>query len=125
LKAAGIRVSLFIEPSVEALQAAVSIGAPVVELHTGSWCEAVTEGAAQAEDEFERIRVASAKAAELGLECHAGHGLDYATAKRIAGLPQVVELNIGHFLMGEAIFVGLPQAIGLMRAAMDEGRAGV
>jgi pyridoxine 5-phosphate synthase len=125
LKAAGIRVSLFIEPSVEALQAAVSIGAPVVELHTGSWCEAVTEGAAQAEDEFERIRIASAKAAELGLECHAGHGLDYATAKRIAGLPQVVELNIGHFLMGEAIFVGLPQAIGLMRAAMDEGRAGV
>jgi pyridoxine 5-phosphate synthase len=125
LKAAGIRVSLFIEPSVEALQAAVSIGAPVVELHTGSCCEAVTEGAAQAEDEFERIRVASAKAAELGLECHAGHGLDYATAKRIAGLPQVVELNIGHFLMGEAIFVGLPQAIGLMRAAMDEGRAGV
>lgn len=125
LKAAGIRVSLFIEPSVEALQAAVSIGAPVVELHTGSWCEAVTEGAAQAEDEFERIRIASAKAAELGLECHAGHGLDYATAKRIAGLPQVVELNIGHFLMGEAIFIGLPQAIGLMRAAMDEGRAGV
>ena len=125
LKAVGIRVSLFIEPSVEALQAAVSIGAPVVELHTGSWCEAVTEGAAQAEDEFERIRIASAKAAELGLECHAGHGLDYATAKRIAGLPQVVELNIGHFLMGEAIFVGLPQAIGLMRAAMDEGRAGV
>ena len=125
LKAAGIRVSLFIEPSVEALQAAVSIGAPVVELHTGSWCEAVTEGAAQAEDEFERIRIASAKAAELGLECHAGHGLDYATAKRIAGLPQVVELNIGHFLMGEAIFVGLPKAIGLMRAAMDEGRAGV
>ena len=125
LKAAGIRVSLFIEPSVEALLAAVSIGAPVVELHTGSWCEAVTEGAAQAEDEFERIRIASAKAAELGLECHAGHGLDYATAKRIAGLPQVVELNIGHFLMGEAIFVGLPQAIGLMRAAMDEGRAGV
>jgi pyridoxine 5-phosphate synthase len=125
LKAAGIRVSLFIEPSVEALQAAVSIGAPVVELHTGSWCEAVTEGAAQAEDEFERIRIASAKAAELGLECHAGHGLDYATAKRIAGLPQVVELNIGHFLMGEAIFTGLPQAIGLMRAAMDEGRAGV
>jgi pyridoxine 5-phosphate synthase len=125
LKAAGIRVSLFIEPSVEALQAAVSIGAPVVELHTGSWCEAVTEGAAQAEDEFERIRIASAKAAALGLECHAGHGLDYATAKRIAGLPQVVELNIGHFLMGEAIFVGLPQAIGLMRAAMDEGRAGV
>ena len=122
LKAAGIRVSLFIEPSVQALEAAVSIGAPVVELHTGSWCEAVTEGSPKAEHEFERIRVAAEKAAELGLECHAGHGLDYATAKQIAGLPQIVELNIGHFLMGEALFVGLPQAIRTMRKAMDEGR---
>lgn len=122
LKQAGIRVSLFIEPSVEALEAAASIGAPVVELHTGSWCEAVSEGSAHAEREFERIRVAAAKAAELGLECHAGHGLDYATAKRIAGLPQIVELNIGHFLMGEALFVGLPQAIRTMRKAMDAGR---
>ena len=124
LKAAGIRVSLFIEPSVEALQAAVSIGAPVVELHTGSWCEAVTEGSAKAEHEFERIKIAAAKAAELGLECHAGHGLDYVTAKRIAALPQIIELNIGHFLMGEALFVGLPEAIRTMRQAMDEGRAG-
>lgn len=122
LTAAGIRVSLFIEPSIEALEAAASIGAPVVELHTGSWCEAVSEGSPQAEHEFERIRVAAEKAAELGLECHAGHGLDYATAKRIAGLPQIVELNIGHFLMGEALFVGLPQAIRTMRKAMDEGR---
>ena len=124
LKAAGIRVSLFIEPSVEALQAAVSIGAPVVELHTGSWCEAVTEGSAKAGQEFERIKIAAAKAAELGLECHAGHGLDYVTAKRIAALPQIIELNIGHFLMGEALFVGLPEAIRTMRQAMDEGRAG-
>ena len=122
LKAAGIRVSLFIEPSVDALEAAASIGAPVVELHTGSWCEAVSEGSPKAEAEFERIRVAAAKAAELGLECHAGHGLDYATARRIAGLPQIVELNIGHFLMGEALFVGLPQAIRTMRKAMDTGR---
>jgi len=122
LKAAGIRVSLFIEPSVDALEAAASIGAPVVELHTGSWCEAVSEGSHKAEVEFERIRVAAAKAAELGLECHAGHGLDYATAQRIAGLPQIVELNIGHFLMGEALFVGLPQAIRTMRKAMDAGR---
>jgi len=122
LKAAGIRVSLFIEPSVDTLEAAASIGAPVVELHTGSWCEAVSEGSSKAEAEFERIRVAAAKAAELGLECHAGHGLDYATAKRIAGLPQIVELNIGHFLMGEALFVGLPQAIRTMRKAMDAGR---
>jgi pyridoxine 5-phosphate synthase len=66
--------------------------------------------------------VAAARAAELGIECHAGHGLDYATARKIAALPQIVELNIGHFLVGEAIFVGLPAAIRLMRAAMDEGR---
>jgi pyridoxine 5-phosphate synthase len=122
LSAAGIRVSLFIEPSVAAVEAAKSIGSPVVELHTGSWCEAVTEGSATAEHEFERIRIAAAKAEELGIECHAGHGLDYATAKRIAGLPQIVELNIGHFLMGEALFVGLPKAIRTMRKAMDEGR---
>ena len=122
LKSAGIRVSLFIEPSVDALEAAASIGAPVVELHTGSWCEAVTDGSPKAGHEFERIRIAAEKAAALGLECHAGHGLDYATAKRIAGLPQIVELNIGHFLMGEALFVGLPQAIRTMRKAMDEGR---
>lgn len=122
LKAAGIRVSLFIEPSIAAVDAAKSIGAPVVELHTGSWCEAVTEGLDQAEHEFDRIRAAAEKAAELGIECHAGHGLDYATAKRIAGLPQIVELNIGHFLMGEALFVSLPKAIRTMRKAMDEGR---
>ncbi|MDB5594576.1 MAG: pdxJ [Hyphomicrobiales bacterium] len=126
LKAAGIRVSLFIEPSREALQAARSIGAPVVELHTGAWCEAVMQGETdKAEHEFERIRLAAAQAESLGIECHAGHGLDFATARRIAGLPQIVELNIGHFLMGEALFVGLPAAIATMRAAMDEGRAGI
>jgi len=124
LKAAGIRVSLFIEPSIPALEAARSIGAPVVELHTGSWCEAVTQGSYEAPREFERIQLAAARAAELGLECHAGHGLDYETARIIAALPQVVELNIGHFLMGEALFVGLPEAIRQMREAMDEGRAG-
>jgi pyridoxine 5-phosphate synthase len=124
LKAAGIRVSLFIEPSPEALEAAKSIGAPVVELHTGAWCEAVTEGSNRAAREFERIQLAAAKAAALGIECHAGHGLDYETGRIIAALPQVVELNIGHFLMGEALFVGLPESIRLMRAAMAEGRAG-
>jgi pyridoxine 5-phosphate synthase len=124
LKAAGIRVSLFIEPSPEALNAAKSIGAPVVELHTGAWCEAVTAGPDEAPREFERIQLAAAKAAALGIECHAGHGLDYETARIIAALPQVVELNIGHFLMGEALFVGLPESIRLMRAAMAEGRAG-
>jgi pyridoxine 5-phosphate synthase len=123
LAAAGIRVSLFIEPSPEALDAARSIGAPVVELHTGAWCEAVTQGDAGAAAEFDRIRAAAKQAAAFGIECHAGHGLDYETARTIAALPQVVELNIGHFLMGEALFVGLPEAIRTMRAAMDEGRA--
>jgi pyridoxine 5-phosphate synthase len=121
---AGVRVSLFIEPSPEALDAAKSIGAPVVELHTGAWCEEVAAGRLdKSEDEFERIRRAAARAAELGIECHAGHGLDCDTARRIASLPQIVELNIGHFLVGEAIFVGLGAAIKAMRAAMDEGRA--
>jgi len=124
LTAAGIRVSLFIEPSIAALEAAKSIGAPVVELHTGAWCEAVAVGSGTAPREFERIRRAAEQAARLGIECHAGHGLDYATARIIAALPQVVELNIGHFLMGEALFVGLPDAIATMRAAMDAGRAG-
>ena len=120
---AGVRVSLFIEPALDALDAARSIGAPVVELHTGSWCDAIAHGELdKANREFGRIRVAAARAHELGIECHAGHGLDYDTARKIAALPQVVELNIGHFLMGEAIFVGLPETIRRMRAAMDEGR---
>jgi pyridoxine 5-phosphate synthase len=118
-----VRVSLFIEPSLDALEASKSIGAPVVELHTGAWCDAIAHGQSdKADREFGRIRVAAARAAELGIECHAGHGLDYDTARRIASLPQIVELNIGHFLVGEAIFVGLPEAIRRMRAAMDEGR---
>ena len=124
LTGAGIRVSLFIEPSIAALEAAKSIGAPVVELHTGAWCEAVAVGSGTAPREFERIQRAAEQAARLGIECHAGHGLDYATARIIAALPQGVELNIGHFLMGEALFVGLPDAIATMRAAMDAGRAG-
>lgn len=123
LNRAGVRVSLFIEPSIDALDAARSIGAPVVELHTGSWCDALAHGELdKADHEFGRIRVAAARAQELGIECHAGHGLDYDTARKIAALPQVVELNIGHFLMGEAIFVGLPETIRRMRSAMDEGR---
>jgi pyridoxine 5-phosphate synthase len=123
LKCAGVRVSLFIEPSLDALEASRSIGAPIVELHTGSWCDAIAHGQTEkADHEFGRIRVAAARAQELGIECHAGHGLDFDTARTIAALPQIVELNIGHFLMGEAIFVGLPAAIAQMRSAMDEGR---
>jgi pyridoxine 5-phosphate synthase len=124
LKRAGIRVSMFIEPSGEALSASAHLGAPVVELHTGAWCDARARGhAARADYEFGRLRAAAAETAALGLECHAGHGLDYDTARLIAALPQIVELNIGHFLIGEAIFVGLAETVKTMRAVMDEGRA--
>lgn len=123
LSRAGIRVSLFIEPSIEAVEAAKSIGAPVVELHTGAWCEAVAAGQSErSAREFERIRRAAARTSSLGLECHAGHGLDFATSRAIAGIPQIVELNIGHFLVGEAVFCGLGPAIKAMRTAMTEGR---
>jgi pyridoxine 5-phosphate synthase len=121
---AGIRVSMFIEPSSEMLKASADLGAPVVELHTGAWCDALARGdSARADYEFGRLRVAAAQTAALGLECHAGHGLDYHSARTIAGLPQIVELNIGHFLVGEAIFVGLAETVRAMRAAMEEGRA--
>ncbi len=126
LNRAGIRVSLFIEPSDDAIDASASIKAPVVELHTGAWCHAIEVGdAALAEREFARIERAALFAAERGLEVHAGHGLDYDTARRISGLPQIVELNIGHFLIGEAIFVGLAESIRQMRRAMNEGRAAI
>lgn len=124
LTRAGIRVSLFIEPSPDALRAAVSIRAPVVELHTGAWCHAVETGnVARAEKEFERVAEAATFGASQGLEIHAGHGLDYDTARRVATLPQLAELNIGHFLIGEAVFVGLKEAVRLMRVAIAEGRA--
>jgi pyridoxine 5-phosphate synthase len=123
LTRAGIRVSLFIEPAIEVIEAAVTVGAPVIELHTGAWCHALELGEAeQAGREFARLADGAAHAERLGLECHAGHGLDFATAREIARLPQVVELNIGHFLIGEAVFIGLGAAIAKMRAAMDEGR---
>jgi pyridoxine 5-phosphate synthase len=123
LARAGIRVSMFIEPSPEALKASAELAAPVVELHTGAWCDALARSdAAKADYEFGRLRVAAAETAALGLECHAGHGLDYDAARLIAALPQIVELNIGHFLIGEAIFVGLAETLKIMRAAMKEGR---
>jgi pyridoxine 5-phosphate synthase len=124
LAAAGCRVSLFIEPDAAPIRAAVRLGAPVVELHTGTWCHAVADGAhAKAEAELRRLAEGAALAASLGLEVHAGHGLDYETARELARVPAFVEFNIGHFLIGEAIFLGLEQAIARMRAAMDEGRA--
>ncbi|MEC7397222.1 MAG: pyridoxine 5'-phosphate synthase [Pseudomonadota bacterium] len=118
---AGIRVSLFIDPEKDQLDAAVSLGAPVVELHTGTYCE-VEEGAAR-EAELYRIQEAAAHAAAVGLECHAGHGLAFDTVAPIAAIPAIVELNIGHFLIGEAIFGGLEGAIKQMRDLMDRARA--
>jgi pyridoxine 5-phosphate synthase len=121
---AGIRVSLFVEPSLDVIEAASTIGAPVVELHTGAWCNAIVLGETdQAREEFARLERAAAHAEKCGIECHAGHGLDFETAQKIACLPQVVELNIGHFLIGEAVFIGLEAAIKKMRASMDAGRA--
>jgi pyridoxine 5-phosphate synthase len=115
----GIRVSLFIEADRAQLDAALKIGAPVVELHTGAYCEA--EGAAR-ERQLERLFAAAAHAAAIGLECHAGHGLTYDTVTPVAAIPTLAELNIGHFLVGEAIFVGFENAIRGMRALMDEAR---
>jgi pyridoxine 5-phosphate synthase len=123
LKHAGIRVSLFIGAAAPQIEVAAALGAPVIELHTGSWCDALTEGRhAEAKAEWELIRAGAALAKSFGLEVHAGHGLDYATAETIAALPEVVELNIGHFLVGEAVFEGLADTVRFMRAAMDRGR---
>lgn len=124
LKAAGCRVSLFIEADEAPIAMAAKLGAPVVELHTGTWCHAVADGHAdKAQAEFQRLANGATFAASLGLEVHAGHGLDYDTARKLAGVADFVEFNIGHFLIGEAIFVGLETAIAVMRRAMDEGRA--
>ena len=123
LKHAGIRVSMFIAPHPAQIEAAVELGAPVVELHTGAWCDALGEDrVSEANAEWELLRAGAVLAHGLGLEVHAGHGLDYASAETISALPQVVELNIGHFLVGEAVFEGLEQTIQLMRAAMQRGR---
>ncbi|MBN9072631.1 MAG: pyridoxine 5'-phosphate synthase [Rhizobiales bacterium] len=118
LAAAGIRVSLFIDPEIAQLDAAVRVGAPVVELHTGAYAHAAPHDAA----ELERIRTAARHAAAIGLECHAGHGLTLENVGAVAAIPEIVELNIGHFIVGDAVFVGLPRAIRRMRAAMDAGR---
>ena len=124
LNEAGIRVSLFIAGDPRQIEAAARLRAPVIEIHTGAWCNARTAGlAAAAEAEWARIREGAKLATGLGLEVHAGHGLDYETAQTIAELPEIAELNIGHFLIGEAVFVGLHESVRAMRAAMDRGRA--
>jgi pyridoxine 5-phosphate synthase len=123
LKHAGIRVSLFIAAQPVQIEAAVSLGADIIEIHTGAWCDALTEAkTGQAEAEWKQIVAGAALASSLGLEVHAGHGLDYASAEEIAALPQIVELNIGHFLIGESVFEGLSETVTFMRAAMARGR---
>ncbi|CAO3378406.1 pyridoxine 5'-phosphate synthase [Azospirillum argentinense] len=121
LGAAGIRVSLFIDPEPAQLDAAKALGAPVVELHTGAYCDA--PAGAERAAELERIVRAAAHAEAIGLECHAGHGLSYETVGAVAAIPTIVELNIGHFLIGEAIFVGLGNTLQRMRAVMKDARA--
>jgi pyridoxine 5-phosphate synthase len=123
LSTAGIRVSLFIDPDPSQVTAAAAIGAPVVEIHTGAWCDAAAAGLATAGAEWESIRNAVELAHRFGREVHAGHGLNFATAEMISALPEVVELNIGHFLIGEAVSCGLEEAVRSMRAAMDRGRS--
>jgi pyridoxine 5-phosphate synthase len=125
LREAGCRVSIFIAADARQIEAAHRIGAQVIELHTGAYCDAHSEGHLAARDaELERLRAMSAFAHSLGLEVHAGHGLTYDTVQPVAAFPEVMELNIGHFLIGEAIFVGLDAAIRRMRALMDQARAG-
>ncbi|WP_413203504.1 pyridoxine 5'-phosphate synthase [Rhodospirillum sp. A1_3_36] len=118
---AGIRVSLFIEPDLTQLDAAKALGAPVVELHTGAYCDTPAGPGRLAQ--LEHVRTAAAHAETLGLECHAGHGLTFDTVEPVAAILTIKELNIGHFLIGEAIFSGLEAAILRMRLLMGEARA--
>lgn len=123
LKDKGIRVSLFIEADAKAIEASARLGADIVELHTGAYCERALDGDATGmAHELSRIVAAARLGAEAGLEVHAGHGLTYNTVAAVARLPQVVELNIGHFLVGEAVFGGLDKAIRRMRTVMDGAR---
>jgi pyridoxine 5-phosphate synthase len=124
LNDAGVRVSLFIAAEPRQFETAAALRAPVVEIHVGAWCEALVTGDRNtAAQEWQRIQEGAAMAHGLGLEVHAGHGLDYTSAETIAALPEIVELNIGHFLIGESVFAGLADTIGSMRAAMERGRA--
>lgn len=123
LRDAGIRVSLFIEPDIGVVEKSAALGTDIVELHTGSYCEAALQDDADGfAREFDRIALAAKSASASGLEVHAGHGLTYNTVGRVAALSEIAELNIGHFLVGEALFVGLNGAIAHMRAVIEEAR---
>jgi pyridoxine 5-phosphate synthase len=119
LGAANVRVSLFIEPDPAQVEAAIRLGAPVVEFHTGRYAH--VDGGARA-TELRRIADAAALAVKNGIEPHAGHGLTFENVAPVAAIPQIAELNIGHFLIGEAIFTGLEASVARMRALMDEAR---
>ena len=124
LRDAGIRVSLFIEANPIQIAVAEAMGAQVVELHTGAFCDAVKAGETdRAVRLLDQLKVGAADAHRRGLEVHAGHGIDFDSVKPVAAIEGVTELNIGHFLIGEAIFIGLDAAIARMRALMDEARA--
>ncbi|MCA1497755.1 MULTISPECIES: pyridoxine 5'-phosphate synthase [unclassified Bradyrhizobium] len=124
LSEAGIRVSLFIAADPAQIEMAARLRAPVIEIHTGAWCDAVVDGHTdKAEAEWQRIVAGVKLAKDAGLEVHAGHGLDYATAEKIASLPEIMELNIGYYMIGEALFVGMAETVRSMRAAMDRGRS--
>ncbi len=120
LRDAGIRVSLFIDPDESQVEAAARIGAPVVELHTGTYAEASNTARPM---ELERLQRVAHAVQTARIECHAGHGLTFTNVVDVAAIPEVAELNIGHFLVGEAIFLGLPQAITLMKDAIAQGAA--
>lgn len=123
IREAGCRVSIFIAADQKQIEAAARIGAEIIELHTGAYCDFHAEGHFDERDaELERLREMSTYAHSLGLEVHAGHGLTYDTVKPVAAFPEVMELNIGHFIIGEAMFSGLDSAIRRMRALMDESR---
>ena len=119
LLSANIRVSLFVDPEANQIEAAHALNATIVELHTGMYCHATGQGQLV---ELKRIQASAALCVKLGLECHAGHGLSFDTVGPIAAIPQIVELNIGHFLIGEAIFTGVESAIAEMRRRMDAAR---
>lgn len=125
LSAAGIRVSLFVEADPAVMHMAAELGAPVVELHTGAYCERHDEGAADAAaGELRRLQLAATLGSSLGLEIHAGHGLNFDSVVALARFPEIAEFNIGHFLVGEAIFTGLEAAVKRMRSVIATARAG-
>jgi pyridoxine 5-phosphate synthase len=122
LRRGGIQVTLFIDPDVEQIEASRKVGADAVELHTGTYCTAASDGGPARERELARLVTSAREAAKAGLEVHAGHGLDYDNVVPIASIPEIVELNIGHYLVGEALFVGLAKSIARMRTLMDGAR---